>query len=71
MRLVQGYDESSGVGAVEIAGSPSGQPVPLPYHLLHQNSSTSMTSASTDQQAGLRHINTRKRASSFTAASPR
>lgn len=70
-KAAQGYDESSGVGAVEIAGSPSGQPVPLPYHLLHQNSSTSMTSASTDQQAGLRHINTRKRASSFTAASPR
>ena len=42
----------------------------MPY-LLHQSSGTSAASPMTEQQASLRRINTRKRATSITAASPR
>ena len=57
------------------ASSPTEQAEALPYHLLHQASGTSMPSAATspisEQQASLRHINTRKRPTSISAASPR
>ena len=66
---LQGNGETSGAAAQ--AGSPLGQVEALPPHLLHQSSGTSAASASMEQQPGLRHINTRRRASSISAASPR
>ena len=63
----QGCGESSGAGTADAAAQAS----PVPYHLLHQSSGTSMTSTTLDQHPSLRQINTRKRASSLAAASPR
>lgn len=68
---MQGSGETSGTGRIQAVGSPTGHTEGLPYYLLHQSSATSAGSGMTEQQAGLRHINTRKRATSFTAASPR
>ncbi|KAL0039756.1 hypothetical protein WJX77_006974 [Trebouxia sp. C0004] len=66
LKALQGCGESSGTGTAEAVAQAS----PLPYHLLHQSSGTSMTSTTTDQHPSLRQINTRKRASSLAAASP-
>lgn len=63
----QGCGESSGNGTAEAAAQASA----VPYHLLHQSSGHSMTSTTTDQHPSLRQINTRKRASSLAAASPK
>ena len=68
---VQGFGETCGTTSVQAGGGPTGHAEPLPYHLLHQSSGTSAASGLTEHQAGLRHINTRKRATCFTAASPR
>lgn len=67
LKALQGCGESSGAGTAEAAAQAS----PVPYHLLHQSSGTSMTSTTLDQHPSLRQINTRKRASSLAAASPR
>ena len=66
--FMQASGETCGTQA---GGSPTGHTEGLPYYLLHQSSGTSASSGMTQQLAGLRHINTRKRATSFTAASPR
>ncbi|KAL3143339.1 hypothetical protein ABBQ38_002174 [Trebouxia sp. C0009 RCD-2024] len=67
----QGCGETCGTASVQAAAGPTGHAEPLPYHLLHQSSGTSAASGLTEHQAGLRHINTRKRANCITAASPR
>lgn len=70
-KLAQGCVETCGTAGVQAAAGATGPAEALPYHLLHQSSGTSAGSALTEHQAGLRHINTRKRATCFTVASPR
>lgn len=68
---MQGSGETFSTGCIPADSSPTGLAEGLPHYLLHQSSSTSAGSGMTEQLAGLRHINIRKRATSFTAASPR
>lgn len=68
---MQRSGETSGSASIQAAGSPTGHTDALPYHLLHQSSGTSAASGMTEHQTGLRHVNTRKRVTCFTAASPR
>ena len=68
---MQRSGETSGIASIQAAGSPTGHTDALPYHLLHQSSGTSAASGMTEHQTGLRHVNTRKRVTCFTAASPR
>ena len=68
---MQRSGETPGTASIQAAGSPTGHTDALPYHLLHQSSGTSAASGMTEHQNGLRHVNTRKRVTCFTAASPR